>query len=109
MAQGQQQPIDPALLHAAIDDLTKVMHLESKNAGVYKLLATAYGMQGDMAMADLFQAERWLASGDEEKAKKLAEPAGSTADGNAGLAARTRTSSSSPISATRMAMSSPAR
>ena len=75
MAQGNQQPVDPALLHAAIDDLTKVMHLESKNAGVYKLLATAYGMKGDMAMADLFQAERWLASGDEKKAKRLAEQA----------------------------------
>jgi predicted Zn-dependent protease len=75
MAQGNQQAVDPALLHAAIDDLTKVMHLESKNAGVYKLLAIAYGMQGDMAMADLFQAERWLASGDEKKAKRLAEQA----------------------------------
>jgi predicted Zn-dependent protease len=75
MAQGNQQPVDPALLDAAIDDLTKVMHLENKNAGVYKLLATAYGMQGDMAMADLFQAERWLASGDEKKAKRLAEQA----------------------------------
>jgi len=75
MAQGNQQPVDPALLHAAIDDLTKVMHLESKNADVYKLLAIAYGMQGDMAMADLFQAERWLASGDEKKATRLAEQA----------------------------------
>ena len=75
MAQGNQQPVDPALLHAAIDDLTKVMHLESKNADVYKLLAIAYGMQGEMAMADLFQAERWLASGDEKKAKRLAEQA----------------------------------
>ena len=75
MAQGKGRPIDPALLHAAIDDLTKAMHLESKNAGVYKLLATAYGMKGDMAMADLFQAERWLASGDEKKAKRLAEQA----------------------------------
>jgi predicted Zn-dependent protease len=75
MAQGNQQPVDPALLDAAIDDLTKVMHLENKNAGVYKLLATAYGMKGDMAMADLFQAERWLASGDEKKAKRMAEQA----------------------------------
>jgi predicted Zn-dependent protease len=75
MAQGKGQSVDPALLRAAIDDLNKVVHLESKNAGVYKLLATAYGMQGDMAMADLFQAERWLASGDEKRGKQLAEQA----------------------------------
>ena len=42
---------------------------------LYKLLATAYGMHGDMPMADLFQAERWLASGDAKQAKQLAERA----------------------------------
>ena len=49
--------------------------MESKNAGVYKLLAIAYGRQGDMAMASLFQAEESLARGDEKKAKFFADRA----------------------------------
>ncbi len=75
MAEGKGEPVDPALLRAATDHLTRVMHLETKNAGVYKLLAIAYGRQGDMAMANLFQAEEWLARGKGKKAKELAERA----------------------------------
>ena len=75
MAQGKGQPVDAVQLRAAIGLLTQVVHLERKNAGAYKLLATAYGMQGDMPMANLFQAERWLALGDEKAAKNFAERA----------------------------------
>ena len=75
MAQGRGHPVDSAQLRIATDQLTQVAHLETKNASVYKLLATAYGMQGDMPMADLFQAEQWLARGDEKRAKAFAERA----------------------------------
>jgi predicted Zn-dependent protease len=75
MALGNGHPIDTAQLRLAINHLSQVMHLESKNADVYKLLATAYGMQGDMPMAELFQAERWLARGEDKKAKVFAERA----------------------------------
>jgi predicted Zn-dependent protease len=75
MMEAKGQRVDPALLPAATDHLTRVMHLESKNPGIYKLLAVAYGRQGDMPMATLFQAEEWLARGDNKKAKALAERA----------------------------------
>ena len=75
MAQGKGQPVDHAQLRVATDHLTQVVNLETKNAGAYRLLATAYGMQGDMAMANLFQAERWLALGDGKNAKEMAERA----------------------------------
>ncbi len=69
------KPVEPALLDAAITDLKKVAMLEPKNAGVYRLLAIAYGRRGDMPMANLFQAEEWLALGEEKKAKERAEQA----------------------------------
>jgi predicted Zn-dependent protease len=75
MAETRGEPVDPALLHAATGHLTRVAHLEAKNADVYKLLAIAYGRQGDMAMANLFQAEEWLARGRGKRAKELAERA----------------------------------
>jgi predicted Zn-dependent protease len=74
MAEGGKQ-VDPALLEAAITDLKKVAMLEPKNAGVYKLLAIAYGRRGDMPMATLFQAEKYLALGHEKEAKALAQRA----------------------------------
>ena len=73
MAEGR--PVDPALLPAAIDHLKRVVHLESKNPDAYKLLAIAYGRQGDMPTAHLFQAEELLARGKGKSAKKLAERA----------------------------------
>lgn len=73
MAEGR--PVDPALLPAAIGHLKRVVHLESKNPDAYKLLAIAYGRQGDMPMAHLFQAEELLARGKGKNAKKLAERA----------------------------------
>ena len=75
MAEGKGEPVDRALLHAATGHLTRVVHLETKNADAYKLLAIAYGRQGDMPMASLFQAEASLARGDEKAAKALAERA----------------------------------
>ena len=75
MAEGKGEPVDPVLLQTAADHLKRVLHLETKNAGVYKLLAIAYGRQGDMPMANLFQAEEWLALGEDKKAKELAERA----------------------------------
>lgn len=75
MAEGNGERVDPALLQGATDHLKRVVHLETKNPGVYKLLAIAYGRQGDMPMANLFQAEEALARGEQEKAKELAERA----------------------------------
>lgn len=75
MAEGKGEPVDPALLHAATGHLTRVVQFETKNGDAYKLLAIAYGRQGDMAMANLFQAEEWLARGNGKNAKLLAERA----------------------------------
>jgi predicted Zn-dependent protease len=72
MKDGKGERVDPALLQAATDHLTQVVHLETKNAGAYKLLAIAYGRQGDMPMASLYQAESSLARGDGKMAKTLA-------------------------------------
>jgi len=75
MAEGKGEQVDPTLLRAAIEHLTRVVHLESKNAGVYKLLAVAYGRLGEMPTAILYQAEEALARGKAKSAKDLAERA----------------------------------
>jgi predicted Zn-dependent protease len=63
------------LLDTAADHLKEVVQREPKNAGAYRYLAIAYGRLGDMAMANLYQAEESLAHGNAKKAKALAERA----------------------------------
>ncbi len=75
MAEGKGRPVDPALLTAAAEHLKQVVHAEPKNALAYRYLAVAYGRSGDMPMANLFQAEEWLARGNAKNAKEMAERA----------------------------------
>jgi predicted Zn-dependent protease len=65
----------PALLEPAIANLNEVVRLEPKNARAFHLLATAYGRSGDAPMADLAQAEEFLARGKSKDAKRFAERA----------------------------------
>ncbi len=65
----------PALLEPAITNLNEVVRLEPKNARAFHLLATAYGRSGNTPMADLAQAEEFLARGKNKDAKRFAERA----------------------------------
>lgn len=65
----------PALLEPAIANLEEVVRLEPKNARAFHLLATAYGRSGDEPMANLAQAEEFLARGKTKEAKHFADRA----------------------------------
>ena len=75
LAEAQVGLEDPALLQPAIDNLNEVVRMEPKNARAFHLLATAYGRAGDTPMADLAQAEEFLARGKSKEAKRFAESA----------------------------------
>ena len=75
LAEAQVGLEDPALLEPAIANLNEVVRLEPKNARAFHLLATAYGRSGDTPMADLAQAEEFLARGKSKEAKQFAERA----------------------------------
>jgi predicted Zn-dependent protease len=75
LAEAQVGLEDPALLQPAIDNLNEVVRMEPKNARAFHLLATAYGRAGDTPMADLAQAEEFLARGKSKEAKRFAERA----------------------------------
>jgi predicted Zn-dependent protease len=51
------------------------VRLEPKNAHAFDLLATAYGRSGDEPMANLAQAEEFLARGKNKEAKAFADRA----------------------------------
>ncbi len=75
LAEAQVGLEDPALLEPAIANLNEVVRMEPKNARAFHLLATAYGRAGDTPMADLAQAEEFLARGKSKEAKRFAERA----------------------------------
>jgi predicted Zn-dependent protease len=75
LAEAQVGLEDPALLEPAIANLNEVVRIEPKNARAFHLLATAYGRSGDAPMADLAQAEEYLARGKSKEAKRFAERA----------------------------------
>ena len=75
LAEAQVGLEDPALLEPAIANLSEVVRVEPKNARAVHQLATAYGRAGDTPMADLAQAEEFLARGRSKDAKRFAERA----------------------------------
>jgi predicted Zn-dependent protease len=75
LAEAQVGLEDPALLEPAIANLNEVVRVEPKNARAFHLLATAYGRSGDAPMADLAQAEEFLARGKWKEARQFAERA----------------------------------
>ncbi len=75
LAEAQVGLEDPALLEPAIANLNEVVRLEPKNARAFHLLATAHGRSGNGPMADLAQAEEFLARGKSKEAKQFANRA----------------------------------
>lgn len=66
---------DPALLPEATRSLQEVTRREPENVGAWQQLAVAYGRAGDIGMASLASAERFLASGELRDAQGQAERA----------------------------------
>ncbi len=75
LAEAQVGLEHPALLEPAIANLNEVVRLEPRNARAFHLLAVAYGRSGNAPMADLAQAEEFLARGKNRDAKRFAERA----------------------------------
>ncbi|MBA4098536.1 MAG: hypothetical protein C0484_17450 [Rhodospirillum sp.] len=75
LAEAQVGLEDPSLLEAATANLNEVVRLEPKNARAFHLLAIAYGRAGNAPMADLAQAEEYLARGKKKDAKRFADRA----------------------------------
>lgn len=75
LAEAQVGLEDPALLEAAQANLNEVVRMEPRNARAFHLLATAYGRAGNEPMADLAQAEEFLARGKNKEAKAFADRA----------------------------------
>jgi predicted Zn-dependent protease len=75
LAEAQVGLEDPSLLEAATAHLNEVVRLEPRNARAFHLLAVAYGRAGNAPMADLAQAEEFLARGKKKEAKRFANRA----------------------------------
>jgi predicted Zn-dependent protease len=75
LAEAQVGLEDPSLLESATANLNEVVRQEPKNARAFHLLATAYGRAGNGPMADLAQAEEFLARGKSKDAKRFADRA----------------------------------
>ena len=75
LAEAQVGLEDPSVLEAATANLNEVVRVEPKNARAFHLLATAYGRAGNAPMADLAQAEEYLARGKKKDAKRFADRA----------------------------------
>jgi predicted Zn-dependent protease len=75
LAETQVGLEDPSLLESATANLNEVVRLEPRNARAFHLLATAYGRAGNEPMANLAQAEEFLARGKNKEAKAFADRA----------------------------------
>jgi len=77
LAQAQIATGDPALNRAAIDRLRAAVRLQSQRegAGVWRLLAVAYGRDGRLGLSALASAEQALLEGRPGDAKQFAERA----------------------------------
>jgi predicted Zn-dependent protease len=75
LGEAQVEAEDLQFLKPALDNLKEVVRLEPKNAHAFHLLATVYGRSGDEPMANLAQAEEFLARGKNKEAKAFADRA----------------------------------
>ncbi len=75
LAQTQIALEDPAVNKSAIAGLGEVVRLEPRNAGAWRLLAVAYGRDGQLSMAALALAEAASARGNRKEARAQAERA----------------------------------
>ena len=75
LAETQVGLEDPSLLESATANLNEVVRMEPRNARAFHLLATAYGRAGNEPMANLAQAEEFLARGKNKEAKAYADRA----------------------------------
>lgn len=75
LAQVQIEANDPALDRAAIANLGEALREEDRNAEAWRLLAVAYGRQGDFGMSALAVSEQAYASGDNKLAIQQADRA----------------------------------
>lgn len=81
LARAQIALEDDSLLPEAIRTLTDVTRVDHENAGAWQQLAVAYGRSGDIGMASLASAERFMvigqlrdAEGQAERASRLLKP-----------------------------------
>jgi predicted Zn-dependent protease len=75
LARVQTERDTPEATRAAIANLELARRTESDNSQLWRLLAIAYGRDGQMAMASLAQAERALLQGRKPEARAFAERA----------------------------------
>ena len=75
LAQAQIESQDMSLNKAAIANLEKARDIDDDNAQTLRLLATAYGRDGQVGMASLIQADLALGYGRNGEARVLAERA----------------------------------
>ncbi len=66
---------DPSALKGTIADMERAVSLEPRNASAWRLLAQARGRSGDIALANLAQAENALLRQQEAEARDFAERA----------------------------------
>jgi predicted Zn-dependent protease len=75
LARIQIETDSPEATRAAISNLEITRRVENDNSELWRLLAVAYGRDGQIAMASLAQAERALLQGRKPEARAFAERA----------------------------------
>jgi predicted Zn-dependent protease len=75
LGRAQSDLQDPASVKSSIQNLQRVVEIEPNNPGAWKLLGIAYGLDHQEAEASLALAESAINSGDNARAKSLADRA----------------------------------